>query len=64
MFREDSEKIICKVIAMIVKYLWWEMSRRTGENKGDAYIRVQRGLCKKLICKMLAMIVKYLRWEM
>ena len=53
--------MICETLAMIVKYLRWEMRRRTGENKGDACRGVQRGLCEKMICKMLALIVKYLR---
>ena len=42
------EKIICKMLAMIVKYLRWEMWRRKGENKGDACRGVQRGLCEKI----------------
>ena len=58
---EKMRKMICETLAMIVKYLRWEMRRRTGENKGDACRGVQRGLCEKLICKMLALIVKYLR---
>ena len=52
------------MLAMIVKYLRWEMRRRKGENKGGACRGVQRGRCEKIICKVLAMIVKYLWWEM
>ena len=55
------EKIICKKLAMIVKYLRWQLLRRKRENKGGAIRGVQRGLCEKNIYKMLAMIVKYLR---
>ena len=35
------------MLAMIVKYLRWEMLRRKGENKGGDISGVQRGLCEK-----------------
>ena len=33
------------MLAMIVKYLRWEMLRRKGKNKGGDISGVQRGLC-------------------
>ena len=38
------------MLALIVKYLRWQLLRRKGENKGDAIRGVQRGLCEKMIC--------------
>ena len=51
------------MLAMIVKYLRWEMLRRKGENKGGDISGVQRGLFEKFICNMLAMIIENLRYE-
>ena len=39
-FREDFvKKLICKMLALIVKSLRWEMLRRKWENKGGACSR-------------------------